>query len=225
MASPPRRRRSWRRCTATSRRSMSSSARRAPGSSPAAWSLPASPPWCGCATARCSPPTAPSPRPRSSSADSGSSRPPTWMRHWRGRRGRRKPAVARSRCARSRTVPLARRIQAADMTQPSFDASAIGDVFREEYGRAVATLVRLLGDIELAEEAVQDAFVVAVQKWPEAGLPPNPGGWIVTTARRRAIDRLRREATRADRHAQAAALYERDDQPEVSPVQDDRLRL
>ena len=111
------------------------------------------------------------------------------------------------------------------MSPPSFEAGPIAEVFRQEYGRAVATLIRLLGDIELAEEAVQDAFVLAVQKWPEAGLPPNPGGWIVTTARRRAIDRLRREATRADRHAQAASLYQRDDQPEVSPVQDDRLRL
>jgi RNA polymerase sigma-70 factor, ECF subfamily len=111
------------------------------------------------------------------------------------------------------------------MTQPSFDVQAIADVFRQEYGRAVATLVRLLGDIELAEEAVQDAFLVAVQRWPPAGLPPNPGGWIVTTARRRAIDRLRREATRADRHAQATLLLERDEYPEGSPVQDDRLRL
>jgi RNA polymerase sigma-70 factor (ECF subfamily) len=109
--------------------------------------------------------------------------------------------------------------------QPTFDVQAIAEVFRQEYGRAVATLVRLLGDIELAEEAVQDAFLVAVQKWPDTGLPPNPGGWIVTTARRRAIDRLRREATRADRHAQATLLYERDDDPEGSPVQDDRLRL
>jgi RNA polymerase sigma-70 factor (ECF subfamily) len=111
------------------------------------------------------------------------------------------------------------------MAQPSFDVEEIAGVFRQERGRAVATLVRLLGDIELAEEAVQDAFLVAMQKWPGAGLPPNPGGWIVTTARRRAIDRLRREAIRADRHAQAALLQERDDLPEVSPVQDDRLRL
>ena len=111
------------------------------------------------------------------------------------------------------------------MTQASSGVQAIADVFRQEYGRTVATLVRLLGDIELAEEAVQDAFLVAVQKWPGAGLPPNPGGWIVTTARRRAIDRLRREASRADRHAQAALLHERDDDPEVGPVPDDRLRL
>jgi RNA polymerase sigma-70 factor (ECF subfamily) len=111
------------------------------------------------------------------------------------------------------------------MAEPSFDAQAIAEVFRREYGRAVATLVRLLGDIDLAEEAVQEAFLVAVQKWPGAGLPANPGGWIVTTARRRAIDRLRREATRADRQAQAALLQERDGPPEVTAVQDDRLRL
>jgi RNA polymerase sigma-70 factor, ECF subfamily len=111
------------------------------------------------------------------------------------------------------------------MAQPPFDVQPIAEVFRQEYGRVVATLVRLLGDIELAEEAVQDAFLVAVQKWPGTGLPPNPGGWIVTTARRRAIDRLRREATRADRQAQAALLQERDDPPEVTSVQDDRLRL
>jgi RNA polymerase sigma-70 factor (ECF subfamily) len=98
--------------------------------------------------------------------------------------------------------------------------------FRREFGRAVATLVRLLGDIDLAEEAVQDAFVVALQKWPAAGVPPNPGGWIVTTAKNRAIDRVRRESTRDERHAQAALLHDRDEPPkEVGPVQDDRLRL
>ena len=101
--------------------------------------------------------------------------------------------------------------------------------FREEHGRAVATLVRLLGDVELAEEAVADAFVVAVERWREDGLPPNPGGWIVTTAKRRAIDRLRRESSREARHAQAQLLHARDDpvaaHGEVGPVRDDRLRL
>ena len=67
----------------------------------------------------------------------------------------------------------------------------------EESGRVVATLVRLFGDIDIAEEAVQEAFVVAAERWPETGVPPNPGGWITTTARNRAIDRLRREASRA----------------------------
>ena len=101
-------------------------------------------------------------------------------------------------------------------------------VFREEYGRAVAVLVRHFGDIDLAEEAVQDAFAVAVQRWPSAGLPPSPAGWIITTARNRAIDRLRREASREDRHAQAAAAArcaERTGPEEEGAVRDDRLRL
>jgi RNA polymerase sigma-70 factor (ECF subfamily) len=98
-------------------------------------------------------------------------------------------------------------------------------VFREEHGCAIATLVRLLGDLSLAEEAVADAFTVAVERWREDGVPPNPGGWIVTTAKRRAIDRLRRESSREARHAQAHILHARDDLPEVGPVHDDRLRL
>ncbi|GLY41694.1 RNA polymerase subunit sigma-24 [Amycolatopsis sp. NBRC 101858] len=97
-------------------------------------------------------------------------------------------------------------------------------VYRAEYGRCVATLTRLLGDIGLAEEAVQDAFAVAVTKWDEA-LPPNPGAWIVTTARNRAIDRLRRESTREARHAQALLLNQSDELQEVGPVRDDQLRL
>jgi RNA polymerase sigma-70 factor (ECF subfamily) len=103
--------------------------------------------------------------------------------------------------------------------------AGVAAVFRSEHGRAVATLARLLGDIGLAEEAVQDAFVVALERWPDAGVPPNPGGWIVTTARRRAIDRFRREATREARHAQALLLHAPDEPQEVGAVQDDRLRL
>jgi len=103
-------------------------------------------------------------------------------------------------------------------------ASDVERTFRREFGRAVATLVRLFGDIDLAEEAVQQAFVVAVQRWGVSGVPPNPGGWIVTTARNQAIDRLRREASRDDRHAQAVLLAY-DEPPEVGPVSDDRLRL
>jgi RNA polymerase sigma factor (sigma-70 family) len=98
-------------------------------------------------------------------------------------------------------------------------------VFRAEYGRAVAVLVRLLGDIDLAEEAVQEAFAIAVARWPETGPPPSPAGWIITTARNRALDRLRREASRADRHAQAALLYAAEPPAEEGPVRDDRLRL
>jgi RNA polymerase sigma-70 factor, ECF subfamily len=100
-------------------------------------------------------------------------------------------------------------------------------VFREEYGRCVANLIRFLGDINLAEEAVQDAFTVAIRRWPETGTPPNPGAWITTTARNRAIDHLRREASRDERHAQAAQLLAADDEPveATGPVSDDRLRL
>ncbi|PWW52709.1 RNA polymerase sigma factor [Actinokineospora spheciospongiae] len=103
----------------------------------------------------------------------------------------------------------------------------IARVFREEYGRAVAVLVRSLGDIDLAEEAVQDAFTEAVRRWPESGEPPSPAGWIITTARNRAIDRLRRESTRDTRHAAAHALQAPDDSPaeEEGPVHDDRLRM
>jgi RNA polymerase sigma-70 factor, ECF subfamily len=99
-------------------------------------------------------------------------------------------------------------------------------VFRAESGRAVASLIRLLSDIDLAEEAVQDAFVTALRRWPETGLPPSPAGWIITTARNRAIDRIRRESTRDDRQAEAVRLAAPDDAPEeVGPVADDQLRL
>ncbi|MEU1838128.1 RNA polymerase sigma factor [Micromonospora chersina] len=97
--------------------------------------------------------------------------------------------------------------------------------FRAEYGRAVAVLVRLLGDIDLAEEAVQEAFATAVDRWAVDGPPPSPAGWIITTARNRAIDRRRREASRGDRHAQAALLYAPEPPAEEGPVRDDRLRL
>jgi RNA polymerase sigma-70 factor (ECF subfamily) len=108
---------------------------------------------------------------------------------------------------------------------PALSASDIERVFREEYGRAVAVLVRVCGDIDLAEEAVQDAFTAAVQRWPSTGLPPSPAGWIITTARNRAIDRLRREASREDKHAQAALLHARSEPVEKGAVRDDRLRL
>jgi RNA polymerase sigma-70 factor, ECF subfamily len=99
-------------------------------------------------------------------------------------------------------------------------------VFREEHGRAVAVLVRVFGDIDVAEDAVQEAFAAAVQRWPRDGVPPSPAGWIITTARNRAIDRLRRESSRADRHAQAALLQASRAAPvEEGPVRDDRLRL
>jgi RNA polymerase sigma-70 factor (ECF subfamily) len=105
------------------------------------------------------------------------------------------------------------------------DASEIERVFKAEHGRAVSVLVRVFGDFDLAEEAVADAFTAAVQRWPADGLPPSPAGWIITTARNRAIDRLRREASRANRHAQAALLHAREEEAEEGPVPDDRLRL
>jgi RNA polymerase sigma-70 factor (ECF subfamily) len=109
-------------------------------------------------------------------------------------------------------------------------------IFRREAGRCTATLIRILGDVDLAEDAVADAFAIAAERWPVSGVPPNPGGWITTTARNRAIDRLRRESTRADRHIAAHHLHnpdvEPDDQPEladldtfVDVVPDDQLRL
>ncbi len=107
----------------------------------------------------------------------------------------------------------------------ALSASEITRVFREEYGRAVAVLVRVFGDIDVAEEAVQDAFTAAVERWPSTGLPPSPAGWIITTARNRAIDRLRREASREDRHAQAALLRAADEPFEEGAVRDERLRL
>ena len=103
--------------------------------------------------------------------------------------------------------------------------STVEQTFRLEFGRAVATLVRLFGDIDVAEEAVQHAFLVAIERWPTTGVPPNPGGWIVTTARNQAIDRLRRESSRDDRQAQAALIHHRDETRQGGPVPDDRLRL
>ncbi|MER6955489.1 RNA polymerase sigma factor [Streptomyces sp. NPDC000618] len=105
------------------------------------------------------------------------------------------------------------------------DTTDVEAVFRAEYGRAVSVLVRFLGDIDLAEEAVQDAFTTAVRRWPQTGVPPSPAGWIITTARNRAVDRLRRESTRDARQAEAALLYEADPPVEEGPVRDDRLRL
>ena len=89
----------------------------------------------------------------------------------------------------------------------------------------MATLVRLFGDIDIAEEAVQEAFAVATERWAVTGLPPNPGGWIVTTARNKALDRLRRESSRPGREVQAVALLGDPEPAEVEPVPDDQLRL
>ncbi|MEU9156767.1 RNA polymerase sigma factor [Streptomyces sp. NPDC048417] len=105
------------------------------------------------------------------------------------------------------------------------DAADVEAAFRTEYGRAVSVLVRFLGDIDLAEEAVQDAFATALDRWPESGVPPSPAGWIITTARNRAVDRLRRESSRDARQAEAARLYASGPPAEEGPVRDERLRL
>ena len=114
----------------------------------------------------------------------------------------------------------------------------LDEVFRHEAGRCTATLIRVLGDIDLAEDAVADAFAIAAEKWPRTGIPPNPGGWITTTARNRAIDRLRRESTRSERHRAAHRLHIDSMDPDHNPdldldrlddfvdvVADDQLRL
>ena len=114
--------------------------------------------------------------------------------------GRRRRARDRSRFARSRV-------------NDDLDA-----VFRREAGRCTATLIRVLGDIDLAEDAVAEAFAIAAERWPTEGMPPNPGGWITTTARNRAIDRLRRESTRTDRYVAAHRLHDDDDMaPDDAP--------
>ncbi len=102
--------------------------------------------------------------------------------------------------------------------------SDVERVFREEHGRAVAVLARVFADIDLAEEAVQDAFATALERWPSTGVPPSPAGWIITTARNRAIDRLRREASRDERHTQAL-MHDAAEPAEEGAVRDDQLRL
>jgi len=107
--------------------------------------------------------------------------------------------------------------------------SEVARVFREEWGRAVSILIRVLGDFELAEDAVQDAFATAAERWPREGTPRNPGAWIVATARNRAIDRIRRERTLARKREELVAALERlpthDEEDDVSAIPDDRLAL
>ncbi len=105
------------------------------------------------------------------------------------------------------------------------DGAAVGRIFREESGRSVAAVIGFCGDIDLAEDAVQEAFMIALRKWPDDGLPPNPGGWITTSARNRAIDRLRRDARGRELLGEMAARAARDDLGDVDVVRDDRLRL
>jgi RNA polymerase sigma-70 factor (ECF subfamily) len=103
--------------------------------------------------------------------------------------------------------------------------ATITEIVRAEHGRVVATLIRRLGDIDLAEDAVADALVTALERWPAEGIPPNPGAWLTTTARNRAIDRIRRENKRDAKYAEAAMLIDDTPPPDHGPVADDRLRL
>jgi RNA polymerase sigma-70 factor, ECF subfamily len=113
------------------------------------------------------------------------------------------------------------------VTRP--ERAEVGRIFREESGRSLAALIGVFGDIDLAEDAVQAAFAVALGKWPGDGVPPNPGGWITTTARHQAIDRLRRESRGRELLSEVAVLSAGSDDAgrpqEVGPVTDDRLRL
>jgi RNA polymerase sigma-70 factor, ECF subfamily len=104
---------------------------------------------------------------------------------------------------------------------------AVDRLFREESGRAVAALIRVLGDFDLAEEAVQDAFLIALEVWPQRGLPRNPGAWITTTARNKAIDRIRRARRLEDKVRELEALVPAGEEDEIddSSIPDDRLRL
>ncbi|TWS22972.1 sigma-70 family RNA polymerase sigma factor [Tsukamurella sputi] len=98
-------------------------------------------------------------------------------------------------------------------------------VFREEYGRVVASLVRRFGDITIAEEAAGEAILAAAEKWPASGIPPNPGAWLTTTAGNRAIDRIRRENQRDAKHRAAEMIHDDSDPEPTGAVEDDRLRL
>src|SRR5205814_6207887 len=129
---------------------------------------------------------------RNTWAASTSSKPRTSMPRLVGRRGSPVPSRCRSRSGRSR-ASRPDGVAGGDAAA-RLEGAEVGRIFREESGRSLAALIHVFGDIDLAEDAVQEAFAVALGRWPGDGVPPNPGGWITTTARRHAIDRLRRES-------------------------------
>jgi RNA polymerase sigma-70 factor (ECF subfamily) len=120
-------------------------------------------------------------------------------------------------------------VSGLDAARKLLDKTEVGRIFREESGRSMAALIRIFGDVDVAEDAVQEAFAVALREWRRDGLPPNPGGWITTTARNRAVDRLRRESRARELLGEMAVLSTVDDNPampkEVGRLEDDRLRL
>jgi RNA polymerase sigma-70 factor (ECF subfamily) len=102
---------------------------------------------------------------------------------------------------------------------------AINEAYHEEWVRVVASLTRRFGDLDIAEEAAAEAFATAVARWPTDGIPPNPGGWLTTTANRKAIDRIRRESKREDKQKEAQMLYDDDPPGPLGAIDDERLRL
>jgi RNA polymerase sigma-70 factor (ECF subfamily) len=103
--------------------------------------------------------------------------------------------------------------------------AAITQAHREEWARVVAALTRRFGDLDVAEDAAAEAFATAVERWPHDGVPPNPGAWLTTTATRNAIDRLRRESRRDEKHQEAQLLFDDDPAEPLGVIDDDRLRL